>query len=111
MTSRTRSGVASIAWYWRSHLIADSTGQLDSNDAICIAVAAMRPGATNSRYEIAALEIGRAVDEHAEPDAEREQVDDRGDDGRHRRAAPDVLVLREEELERTEDEERPSFIR
>ena len=47
--SRTRSGVASIAWYWRSHLIAESTGQLDSNVASCIAVAAMRPGATNSR--------------------------------------------------------------
>ena len=35
--SRTRSGVASIAWYWRVHLIAPRTGKLDSNVAICIA--------------------------------------------------------------------------
>ena len=48
-TSRTRSGVASIAWYWRVHLIADRTGQLASNDASCIAVAASSPGATNSK--------------------------------------------------------------
>ena len=31
--------------------IIESTGHADSKDAICIAVAAMRPGATNSRYE------------------------------------------------------------
>ena len=47
--SPIRSGVASIAWYCRLHLIAESTGQLASNEASCIAVAASRPGATNSR--------------------------------------------------------------
>ena len=59
MTSRTRSGDASMAWYCRSHLIAESTGQLDSKLAICIAVAAMSPGATNSRYE---MPFGRSVE-------------------------------------------------
>ena len=75
--SRTRSGVASIAWYCRLHLIADSTGQLASNDASCIAVAASRPGATNSRYGTPAGRSANRSDEHAEPDAERQQVDDR----------------------------------
>ena len=52
----------------------------------------------------AVREIGRPVDEHAEPDAEREQVDDRCDDARDRRSTPDAPVLREEELERPESE-------
>ncbi len=48
-TSTTRSGVASIAWYCRFHLMAPITGYVDSNDVICIAEAASRPGAMNSR--------------------------------------------------------------
>ena len=48
--SATRSGVASIAKYWRFHLIAPRTGKLDSIAATCIATAASIPGATKSRY-------------------------------------------------------------
>ena len=49
MTSRTRNGLASIAWYCRSHLIAEKTGKVASNEASCMAVAAISPGATYSR--------------------------------------------------------------
>ena len=48
--------------------------------------------------------VRRAVDEDSEPDTEGEQVDDRRDDARHCGAAPHALVLREEELERSEGE-------
>ena len=48
-TSTTRSGVASIAWYCRFHLIAPITGYVDSKVAICIADAASSPGAMKSR--------------------------------------------------------------
>ncbi len=51
MTSRTRSGVASIAWYCRVQRIAAITGQLLSNAATCIATAASMPGATYATYE------------------------------------------------------------
>ena len=48
--------------------------------------------------------VGRAVDEHAESDAEREQVYDRRHDARDGGAPPDAPVLREEELERAKGE-------
>ena len=47
--SKTPSGEASIAWNCRVHLIDDSTGQVDSAMAVCIAVAAITPGVTNAR--------------------------------------------------------------
>ena len=50
--SRTRSGVASIAWYWRVQRIAAITGYVLSNEAICIPTAASIPGATNAMYEM-----------------------------------------------------------
>ena len=50
LTNRLDSGVASIAKYWRFHLIAPRTGKLDSIAATCIATAASIPGATKSRY-------------------------------------------------------------
>ncbi len=46
MTSRMRSGVASIAWNCRVHLIAAMIGYADSNDAICMHAAPSIPGAT-----------------------------------------------------------------
>jgi hypothetical protein len=46
MRSRTRSGVASIAWNWRVQRIAAMIGCEDSNVPICMAVAARMPGAT-----------------------------------------------------------------
>ena len=99
-TSPTRSGLASMAWYCRLHLIADSTGQLASNDAICIAVAARSPGATNSRYVMPSGRSARRSTSVAEPEAEREQEEHRRDDARDGRPAPYPPVLREEELER-----------
>ena len=43
-----------------------------------------------------------AVDERTEPHAERVQVEDRVDEARSDRAAPDALVLREPVLVRAE---------
>ena len=48
-TSMTVSGVASMAKYVRTHLIAASTGYIDSFPPICIAVDARSPGARKSR--------------------------------------------------------------
>ncbi len=45
--SLTPIGVASMAWYWRCHLIAPSTGYDASKTPVCIAVAASTPGAMN----------------------------------------------------------------
>ena len=48
-TSMTVSGVASMAKYVRSHLIAAMTGYMDSLPPICMAVDARSPGAMKSR--------------------------------------------------------------
>ena len=48
-SSTTRTGVATTAWYVRSHLRPAITGKVASLAAVCIAVAGDSPGATNSR--------------------------------------------------------------
>ena len=48
-TSITRSGVASMAKYVRTHLMAPMTGYMASLAPICIAVAARSPGAMKSK--------------------------------------------------------------
>ena len=48
-SSRTRTGVATTAWYVRSHLTPALTGNVVTLAAVCIAVAATSAGATNSR--------------------------------------------------------------
>ena len=48
-SSRTRTGVATTAWYVRAQRMPAITGKLPSFVPICMARAAISPGATNSR--------------------------------------------------------------
>ena len=43
------TGVDTTAWYVRSHFTPPSTGHSDSPAACIMALAAIRPGATNTR--------------------------------------------------------------
>ena len=49
-TSTTPSGVASMAKYVRIHLMAPMNGYMASLPPICMAVAAINPGARKSMY-------------------------------------------------------------
>ena len=49
-SSNTRTGVATTAWYVFTHRIPAMTGKLPSFVPICMASAAISPGATYSRY-------------------------------------------------------------
>ena len=45
------TGVAAIAWNVRTHLNPAMIGYIASPEAVCMAVAASRPGAMNPRYD------------------------------------------------------------
>ena len=72
-SSTTRTGVATTAWYVRSHLTPAITGYVVSLVAVCIAVARATPGATNSRYERPPRSALPTVDELAEQQADRDE--------------------------------------
>jgi hypothetical protein len=48
-TSDAPIGVVTMAWNVRTHLVPAITGQSDSDAAVCMALAASKPGATNVR--------------------------------------------------------------
>ena len=74
--SRTPTGVASMAWYCRCHLIAPSTGQAASPTPTCIAVATSIPGAMNSTYGTPPSRL-RVVHQRAQAVAEGDEVQQR----------------------------------
>ena len=48
-TSDAPTGVATMAWNVRTHFVPAITGHSDSPAAVCMALAASSPGATNVR--------------------------------------------------------------
>ena len=75
-------GVANIAWKIRFHSSPPMIGNVASNAAVCIAVAASRPGARNARYGTPPSAARVDVDVGAEP----RPIAARNSDGRQERA-------------------------